>query len=371
MKFVPDKKLVIGHSGNEPPRWVMVLVGGIIGCVVLVFMFDQQEPASWLRSSVPYADSNWFWVGLIVLPLVALGLVAVLRTVVETRQAASWTSTAGRVVRSEIESRRHQFQGEPEKVENVPAVEYEFEARGRTVRGRRISIGDDSGGENTEATLARYPVGAAVTVYYDPDDPKNSALERDGLKSVPVFGCLVALAMLALAVAGVYAMAAYGPDFVRAYFPKAGNAEFAVAMTGFGLLALLFFLGIRRMALQAMGWPTVRGQVVRSEVETFRKTEKGGRTTTSHRPVVEYVYPVRGREYRGNQITLMVQVSGSEMFAQKIRARYPAGAAVTVRYDPANPGNAALEISGGASWLPLVIAAVSFALAAWQLGLFW
>ena len=109
---------------------------------------------------------------------------------------------------------------------------------------------------------------------------------------------------------------------------------------------------------------------MRSDVEEIRRTEKG-RTRISYSPTVEYAYGVRGRKYRGNQITFAVEVSGSEAFAQKIRAKYPVGTAVTVRYDPANPGNATLEIPRAAVWFPLLIAALCFGLAAWQLGLFW
>ena len=60
-----------------------------------------------------------------------------------------------------------------------PRVEYEFSVGGRTWRGDRISIGEDTGGANTEATLRRYPVGATVSVYYDPGNPANCVLVRD------------------------------------------------------------------------------------------------------------------------------------------------------------------------------------------------
>src|SRR5687768_7521034 len=117
MKFVPNRKPVIGHSGREPPRWVTVAIGATIGCVVLILFFGQQEHGSWLRSTIPYGNSNLFWVLLVVLPLTTIAGVAVLSYKIEMRQAASWTKTMGRVVRSEIETRRHQFQGQPEKVE--------------------------------------------------------------------------------------------------------------------------------------------------------------------------------------------------------------------------------------------------------------
>jgi hypothetical protein len=88
-------------------------------------------------------------------------------------------------------------------VKNVPAVEYEFSVSDRTYRGARIAIGDDSGGANIEATLARYPVNKNVTVYYEPADPNNCVLERDVPKGL-ASGCLAMLAIAAASVGGIY-----------------------------------------------------------------------------------------------------------------------------------------------------------------------
>ena len=110
--------------------------------------------------------------------------------------------------------------------------------------------------------------------------------------------------------------------------------------------------------------------MVSSGTESFNDTDSKGNSRTMHRPVVEYTYQVDGRAYRGNQIQLMMQVSGSQGYAQKKAGKYPAGSAVTVLYDPANPGNAALEKPGGMTWIILAVALVMFALAAWQFGIF-
>lgn len=37
--------------------------------------------------------------------------------------------------------------------------------------------GGEIGGMNVETTLARYPQGSSVTVYYDPNNPKDAILE--------------------------------------------------------------------------------------------------------------------------------------------------------------------------------------------------
>jgi hypothetical protein len=43
------------------------------------------------------------------------------------------------------------------RIVNVPMIEYEFSFNGQKYTGRRIGIGEDAGGSNIEATLARYP----------------------------------------------------------------------------------------------------------------------------------------------------------------------------------------------------------------------
>src|SRR5262249_22022748 len=156
------------------------------------------------------------------------------------RRAASWSRTTGRILRSRLETRRHRFEGDSEKIENVPLVEYEFTAGGRTVRGTRIGIGDHSGGEDSEAALARQSPVAMVTVYYDPDDPRNCVLERGGPQGITTKGCLAALAAFAIVDAIIWWLVAYGPDFVRAHFPNAtAHPGFIVGLAGVGLALLL------------------------------------------------------------------------------------------------------------------------------------
>jgi hypothetical protein len=169
MELDPNGPLA-GRGGGGPPPWALAVMAGIIGLVVLAFAIEQFSPGA-VSDHVPYGGSPYFWPGLIFLPLVALAILAVASKLIEQRQARSWTQTSGRIVRSQVETKRHRFEGEAETVKNVPAVEYEFTVGDRTVRGVRIGVGDDAGGANIEATLARYPVGATVSVYYDPRDP--------------------------------------------------------------------------------------------------------------------------------------------------------------------------------------------------------
>lgn len=381
MKFVPDTRPLQGRSGQNPPAWAMAIMVGIIGLVVVLFALDQWTGGG-IRAHLPFGGGDAFWIGLIFLPMVALIAVAILSKVVELRRAQSWVPASGRILSARVETRRHQFEGEPETVKNVPAVTYEFIAGGRKVDGSRISIGDE-GGLDIEATLKRYPPGANVTVYYDPRDPTKCVLERDLTQDLKdshltkrdvMSGCLGGIAMLAALGVAIYGLAAYGPDFVRAHFPRLHSpAEIPVALVGFGLAVLMFFFAARKSAKQAAKWPSVRGKIVKSEVEEYQERyDDEGRTRwrTAYRPAVEYTYALHGIEYHGNQISYGMTVSAGKGYAEKLAAKYPVGGEVDVHYNPAKPATSALELSGGATWFILVVALIVFALAAALLGLF-
>jgi hypothetical protein len=367
--FVPAGQETTRANDGAPPTWALATVAVTIAIVGLLFWAPGIAYAIF-----PFAHSDYFWVGLIALPFVVLIAAAAASKGIDYKRAQSWTTTTGRVVRSELEVQHHRFSGEAETVENVPVVDYEFTVGGRKYLGSRIGIGDDAGGANTEATLARYVVGHDVTVYFDPNDPKNCVLERGGPlahadSSAPAEGggALYSLVHLAL-IGAIVALIVEGPDYFAQRFPN-GDVDVSVFALCFGLAALILFLAIHRRSKRAQGWPSVRGTVVKSEVEMFRERIDGS-LTTSYRPVVEYSYRVRDRDYRSNQIKLGVTVSGSQAAAAKTAGKYRAGSTVDVHYDPANPGTAALENPTGMTWLILLIPAACVALAAYTLGVF-
>ena len=203
-------------------------------------------------------------------------------------------------------------------------------------------------------------------------DLKDAHLSKRDVLS----GCLGGLAMLAVLCLAIYGLAAYGPDFVRAHFPRLhSHAEMPVALVGFGLVVLMFFFAARRAAKQAATWPTVRGKIVKSEVEEYQERDEDSdgrvRWRTAYRPKVEYTYAVNGRELRGNQISYGMTVSAGKGYAEKVAAKFPVGSEIDVHYDPKEPSNSALTAGGaGATWFILVAAVVVFALAAALLGVF-
>lgn len=94
------------------------------------------------------------------------------------RQAAqSWLTTTGTVLMSSVQSRRS-----GNSTSTFPVVVYQYEVNGKTHQGQTIKAGEQFMNVRilgqANATAARYPIGANVTVYYNPANPAESALER-------------------------------------------------------------------------------------------------------------------------------------------------------------------------------------------------
>jgi hypothetical protein len=320
-----------------------------------------------LRAALPFGDSEFFYVGLIFLPMAVLFVVAVIAKMLEVKRASGWPTAVGRIVKSSTAAARHRSAGEATTVKTVPAVEYEFSVGGRKVRGNRIGIGGDSGGADTEATLRRYTVGAAVTVYYDPANPKNCVLER-GVPEGIGKGLAIIVGFVIALVGIVYWLATSAPPLVERHFPRA-NVPVVIIAASMGALMLLFFIGSWRLSRRASDWPLVRGTVLSSGTEKIEQ-RTDGRQSITYAPAIEYAYCVNDVDYVSRQVKLGVSLSASQSYADGVASRYPKGAAIDVHYDPANPSNAALENPAGTRWFLLAIAAALFALAAHQAGVF-
>lgn len=165
-------------------------------------------------------------------------------------------------------------------------------------------------------------------------------------KPPATLGSLIAsFASIAIVVFGgwcAFKLATQGTGFITDRFPKA-EAKLAALTGGMGLVALLMAIGFYRRAREAQSWPKATGKVIVSKVESYQDTQGDDRARRLHRPVIEFAYGVDGKDYRSRQLQLGVQTGGSESWAKTVKAKYPVGSAVEVRYDPANPANAALE----------------------------
>lgn len=342
------------EARGEPPVWAIIAV---IASIALIFVITEL-PDSW-KERLPFANSTFGVVALIFLPMAVMLGALILNGVLKVRQAKGWSRAQGRINCSRMASRSPPAGSSIGTTENVPDVAYSFSVRGKTYQGNRVSLGNISGSFADEA-LKRYPVGATVTVYYDPADPDSNVLERDAPKGI-VKGCGGVIAFFGVIGAAIYWAFAYGPAALRSVAPDA-DVPVTLFAAGFGLAALIFFLAYRRHLNRANAWPVVPGEIVESRVEE-RGSLDSGPTRRTYVPIVEFRYEVGGQSYASRQVAIGLVVSGSRAIANRVVGRYPIGAKVEVHYDPANPSEAALENPTRASWTLLGIAAACFAIA--------
>ena len=138
-------------------------------------------------------DLPWFVYLMLLAPLGLLLGAAVYKSL-QVRAAREWPSAAGKVVASHAEVRETRVidsdreGGYRTEQRNYANIIYEYSVAGKTLRNNRVSIGEDLGNFQVAETIAKYPVGAVVTVYYNPLHPKEAVLERDLPKGL--WGCL-------------------------------------------------------------------------------------------------------------------------------------------------------------------------------------
>jgi hypothetical protein len=289
-------------------------------------------------------------------PLLMLGVivVAAVYKYIQVNNAKSWRSAPGVVIRSDVETRNvkvmssiQRADGGGTEARNFANVVYEYELFGKKLRNNRVSIGEDLGNFEVEETLARYPVGTRVIVYYNPRNPKEAVLERDMPKGM--WGCLT-IGVLGSTVAYLFAVFGFGKvyDALSGIWSPA-NAGRVMFFTGFGLISAMIVEAIRRNVMLARSWPVVRGRIEKSEVEQFQGFSEGrngsrGTIRTFYKSVILYSYTVNSRAYTGTNLGLNSTVTASfEGPARRAAERFKVGEAVDVHYNPKNPSEAALD----------------------------
>jgi hypothetical protein len=287
----------------------------------------------------------------------------------EVHKATNWRSVPGKVLASKSVARRVRTaesharaeQGGDLTLRNFAEVRYEYRVDGKRYTGDRVSLGEDLGNFQVAETLARYPVGATVTVYYDPAKPTQAVLERDAPPGVfRTLGIFIAVlvALFAAFVIGV-------EPLVAALGRVVSRPEVAALVAGFGGLGIFLVLiaeALRRQLRDAASWPSISGVVETSGIERFRAYDRVGvnirRRRWLYRPDVEYAYRVDGVEYRGNRISFGGRLYATfDWLARRRVEPYGEGDEVVVRYNPENPAEAVLELRSYGIWAVWLLAA--------------
>jgi hypothetical protein len=108
---------------------------------------------------------------LLILNVIFLGIIFFMRR----RMAAvsQWPSTMGTVSTSYLERRSSSDSG----YTNYPVVQYSYQVSGQAYQGMKIAPGPEVGGTGAGKVVGRYPAGAQVMVFYNPQNPADAVLE--------------------------------------------------------------------------------------------------------------------------------------------------------------------------------------------------
>ena len=109
---------------------------------------------------------------LLILNAVFLGIIFFMRR--KMAVVSQWPSTMGTVNTSYLERRSSSEGGST----NYPVVQYSYQVSGQTYHTTKLAPGPEVGGTGAGKVVARYPVGAQVMVFYNPQNPSEAVLER-------------------------------------------------------------------------------------------------------------------------------------------------------------------------------------------------
>ena len=121
-------------------------------------------------------------------------------------ESQNWSSTEGKITESYIRRDMGVNGDGIMQILYYPEVRYEYEFMGIEYTGQQISFGANTGysyQKKTQAILSKYPLGANITVYYNPNAPEDAVLERRvGGKVALIIGILFSLIAICTACFG-------------------------------------------------------------------------------------------------------------------------------------------------------------------------
>ncbi len=166
------------HGGNAVP---LILGPALIGFGLLIATVGMNGPDAIFK----FLDEGTMWTVLPIGGFVA-GLGALLlgiRTSLRARASRSWPRERGIVVSSEVRRGRSSSGSSGRTTSTYlyrPAIVFEYTIADRRYISDSISFADysSSNSGHAEEIVARYPRGAEVEVYYNPQDPSTAVLER-------------------------------------------------------------------------------------------------------------------------------------------------------------------------------------------------
>ena len=108
---------------------------------------------------------------LLLLNVIFLGIIFFMRR--KMALVSQWPSTMGTVNASYLERRHSSDSGST----NYPVVQYSYQVGGQSYQSYKLAPGPEVGGTGARKVVARYPAGAQVMVFYNPQNASDSVLE--------------------------------------------------------------------------------------------------------------------------------------------------------------------------------------------------
>jgi hypothetical protein len=122
--------------------------------------------------------------GFFILAFAGLGAFLIYKSVRNRKKAdasQSWPATSGQITAAHVSHHTSTDSDGDSSDYYTPKVSYTYQALGQEYQGDKIGFGFQvsygSPGK-AQAILASFPVGGQVAVYYDPNNPAESVLER-------------------------------------------------------------------------------------------------------------------------------------------------------------------------------------------------
>jgi len=244
-------------------------------------------------------------------------------------------------------------------------VAYTYQVNGRTYRGDRYAM-DFSGTDNfrdIQQAMLRFPVGAKVDAYVNPDNPSQAVLEH----RTPWLAFFVVLPLVFVLIGGggLY-FTWFGKDKAdQPLSQSASNLKGKGRKTGLVVCLVLVAAGLPLsyyFALKptlrwfdAQSWPATQ-----AHIEVSRVLSKSGDDGTTYRPDILFRYQVGGQTYRSNDHDFSFGSSSGRRGKVAVTKRYPKGSTANAYVDPNDPTDAVLEREYHwmmlLGWIPVLVA---------------
>jgi hypothetical protein len=282
----------------------------------------------------------------------------------QMQAAGNWDRIEGVIIASEVKQPSAHVSDDLDDAS--PVIRFRYRAGGQDLESDQIKVGGQPLTTRVLAgkMVARYPVGAHVDVYVDPNDAKNALLEPRRPDNVVAllaftitFGFIAAI-LVAHSIAGHVLYTSNGAPLFAFGLP-------IVALLG-AVFSVVAFVRGRRLASASTRWPTVAGIITASGVIEEAIEDKSNDDKSFIRKIyryqvdLRYAYQVGKRDFIGTSANWgWTAIYGLRELAEKAASQYRQGQPVTVYYDPEQPGNAVLEPDNRqGSLAPLIFAAI-------------